>query len=118
MELKIDTAQAIELAKKDVDSLASHSRITVNSQPTFEQAKGQLIILKTVKKNLTAKKDSVVKPLNEALKNVRALFKPIEEKVETIEKYLNGEILKYNQRLLADQRKREEEAAEKMRAEA
>ena len=106
--------KTLELVKNEVENVAVNSRIVVNSQPTFDIAKAQLIILKSVDKEVQSKKDGIVKPLNEALKNARALFKPFEDKIEVIKQYLNGEMLKYNQKLLAEQKKREEEAMKKI----
>jgi len=115
--IKLNTQEAVKLAEQKTTALAENSRIIVNSQPTFETAKAQLIELKTVKKFLLEKKESITKPLNEALKNTRTLFKPAEDKLATIEAYLNGQLLKYNQKLIADQRQREEEAIAKLREE-
>lgn len=116
MEIKLNTQEAIKIAEQKAMTLANNSRIKVNSQPTLDQAKTSLAQVKEIKKIITEKKDSVVKPLNEALKNTRALFKPIEDKVDIIETYLKGEILKYNTKLLQEQRKREEEAQSKIEA--
>jgi len=114
--IKLNTQEAIKIAEEKAMTLADNSRIKVNSQPTLAQAKTSLSEVKEIKKVITEKKDSVVKPLNEALKNTRALFKPIEDKVEVIESYLKGEILKYNTKLLEEQRKREAEAQAKIQA--
>ena len=73
MEFKVKTLEAVQLAEEKAIVLADNSRIKVNSQPTFETAKNQLIELKKVKKFITEKKESITKPLNEALKNTRAL---------------------------------------------
>lgn len=114
--IKLNTAEAIKIAEEKAMTLADNSRIRVNSQPTLDQAKTSLTQVKEIKKIVQEKKDSVVKPLNEALKNTRALFKPIEDKVDLIETYLKGEISKYNTKLLQEQRKREEEAQSKIEA--
>lgn len=116
MEIKLNTAEAIKIAEEKAMTLADNSRIIVNSQPTLEQAKQSLVQVKEIKKIVTEKKDSIIKPLNEALKNARSLFKPIEDKVDVIEDYLKTSILKYNTKLLEEQRKREEEAQEKIKA--
>ena len=111
--IKLNTEEAIKIAEQKAMTLANRSRIRVNSQPTLDQAKASLLEVKEIKKIIEEKKDSVVKPLNEALKNTRALFKPIEDKVEVIESYLKEEILKYNNKLLEEQRKREAEQRKK-----
>lgn len=114
--IELNTAEAIKIAEEKAMTLADNSRIKVNSQPTLDQAKTSLTQVKEIKKIVQEKKDSVVKPLNEALKNTRALFKPIEDKVDVIETYLKGEVLRYNTKLLQEQRKREEEAQAKIEA--
>lgn len=114
--IELNTAEAIKIAEEKAMTLADNSRIKVNSQPTLDQAKTSLTQVKEIKKIVQEKKDSVVKPLNEALKNTRALFKPIEDKVDLIETYLKGEVLRYNTKLLQEQRKREEEAQAKIEA--
>lgn len=114
--IELNTTEAIKIAEEKAMTLADNSRIKVNSQPTLDQAKISLTQVKEIKKIIQEKKDSVVKPLNEALKNIRALFKPIEDKVDLIETYLKGEVLKYNTKLLQEQRKREEEAQSKIEA--
>lgn len=112
--IQLNTQEAVDEAGKIVEGIVESSRLVVNSQPTFEKAKGQLTTIKEIRKGVTEKKDSIVKPLNEALKNARSLFKPIEEKMDLIENYLKGQILKYNQALLAEQARREEEARKKI----
>ena len=114
--IELNTQEAIKIAEEKAMTLADNSRIKVNSQPTLDQAKISLAQVKEIKKIVQEKKDSVVKPLNEALKNTRALFKPIEDKVDIIETYLKGEVLRYNTKLLQEQRKREEEAQAKIEA--
>lgn len=114
--IELNTAEAIKIAEEKAMTLADNSRIKVNSQPTLDQAKISLAQVKEIKKIIQEKKDSVVKPLNEALKNTRALFKTIEDKVDIIETYLKSEVLRYNTKLLQEQRKREEEAQAKIEA--
>jgi len=114
--IELNTDEAIKIAEEKAMTLADNSRIKVNSQPTLDQAKISLAQVKEIKKIVQEKKDSVVKPLNEALKNTRALFKPIEDKVDIIETYLKSEVSKYNTKLLQEQRKREEEAQVKIEA--
>lgn len=115
--IKLNTAEAVETANQVVGNIAETSRIIINSQPTFDKAKDKLGEIKEIKKIVNDKKESITKPLNEALKNVRGLFKPIEDKIDIIENYLKTEVLKYNQKLLAEQRKREDEARKKIEEE-
>lgn len=62
--------------------------------------------LKQISKEVTARKEEITKPMNEALKSARALFKPLEETLEKAESELKGKMLIYMQ----EERKREAEA--------
>jgi len=117
MEIKLDQNKAIKLAEKQTAELADDSRIKVVSGPTFEKAKTQLIQVKKIKSFVKEQKESITKPLHQAKVAAMALFKPFEEKVSIIEKYLNSQLMEYNQKLLAEKKKREEEAAKKIRIE-
>lgn len=114
--IQLNTEEVLETAEVLVTDLANNCRFVVNSQPTFEKAKEMLAFIKTIRKSVDEKKDTVVKPLNEALKNFRNLFKPIETKLDTVEDFVKGEVFKYNQKLLAEQKKREDEARAKIEA--
>jgi len=114
MEIKINTEKALEEANKEVGTLVETSRIVVNSQPTLIKANDQKGILKEIKKSVQEKKDKIIKPLNEALKNTRSLFAPVEEKITTIKTYLDGQILTYNNKLQEELEKREKEALKKI----
>lgn len=115
--IKLNTTEAIDTANQVVDNITNDSRIVVNSQPTFDKAKSKLGEIKEIKKVVKDKKESITKPLNEALKNTRDMFKPIEDKTDVIEKYLKDSILKYHQKLLNEQKRREEEAQKKIEEE-
>lgn len=114
MNIKINTQEVIKVAEKEVSTIVESSRIKVVSQPTLSKAHDQLGILKGIKKSVQEKKDDIIKPLNEALKNVRRLFTPIEEKVNVIESYLKGQILTYNRKLDEEREVKEKEAIEKI----
>src|SRR3990167_4428986 len=58
---------------------------------------GALQDLKTQAKVIEAKKEEATKPLNEALKAVRAWFKPVEELLKRVETEGKRKILEYDQ---------------------
>lgn len=62
--------------------------------------------LKKVSKEVTERKEEIMKPMNEALKSARALFKPLEEVLEKAEEVLKGKMLLFMQ----EERKKEAEA--------
>ncbi len=112
--IKLNTTEAVEKAKQRVESIADTSRIRVLSQPTFEQARAKRIEVKGIKNQVNEKKESITKPLNEALKNVRSLFRPIEDKLKLIDDYLKSQVLTYNSKLIAEKEQREKEAEKKV----
>lgn len=114
MKIEINTQEVIKKAEKEVSTIVDYSKVVVNSQPTLAKAHQQLGILKGVKKNIKEQKDGIVKPINEALKNIRELFAPVEKKINVIEDYLKGQVLDYNQKLAEEEKKKEKEAAEKL----
>lgn len=54
--------------------------------------------LKKVFKMLTERKEEITKPMNEALKSARALFKPIEENLEKAESELKAKMLDFKEK--------------------
>mgnify|MGYP001580527221 CR=1 FL=1 len=51
--------------------------------------------VKDIGKKITVQKETITKPLNEALKNARALFKPLEDSYEEMEKTIKYKMVKY-----------------------
>lgn len=93
-------AQALALAIVDDESSAT--------------ATDMLKHLRTARKTVEEKQDGVTKPLNEALKAARGIFKPIIEKYEGIEKNLKDRQLNY----LSEKARKAEEEARRLQKEA
>lgn len=55
--------------------------IEIKSQEDFDMAGKKIVEFKQYEKIVKEGKESITKPLNEALKNTRALFKPLEDKL-------------------------------------
>jgi len=56
------------------------------------------VVLSTINKyrdEIKEKKESVTKPINEALKNIRSLFKPLEEKLDSSISLIRTEMTRY-----------------------
>lgn len=54
--------------------------------------------IKKAQKLLTEKKEAITKPLNEALKNARDLFRPHETALENLERHLKGLMLAFKEK--------------------
>ncbi len=102
----METTQ-IEVVKTQVGkALATVQTLSVTTKEEYEQAVEVGGKLKKVFKMVTDRKEEITKPMNEALKSARALFKPLEETLEQAESELKGKMLVYK----SDERKKEEEA--------
>ena len=67
---------------------------------TFEQVMDAADVLYDVKRigeRITERKEEITKPLNEALKSARSLFKPFEKQYEDAEAIVKGKVLEYHQ---------------------
>lgn len=81
---------------------------------TAEEMTNSIDLVKKLKEAgsiIKEKKEAITKPLNEALKKARELFKPIEEQYETAEKILKGKILEYEAKVSEEARIAEEKIA-------
>jgi hypothetical protein len=70
-------------------------KIEVKSQEDFDEAGKIIVDFKKYEKMVKENKEAITKPLNEALKNVRALFKPVEDKISTSKTILLGKVNEY-----------------------
>jgi hypothetical protein len=103
----MDTNTEIEVVKTQVNrALSTVQTLVVTTKEEYEQAVEIGGKLKKVFKMVTDRKEEITKPLNEALKSARALFKPLEESLEDAENELKNKMLVYK----TEERKQEEEA--------
>jgi len=72
--------------------------------------------IKTVGKMITAKKESITKPLNEALKNARAFFAPLEKQWWDAEKIVKDKMIDWQTKQLALAAKKTEVIEKKVEA--
>lgn len=102
--------QQIEVVKNQVakalDTVRSLPVTTADEYTEAVEIGGKL---KKVSKMVTERKEEITKPLNEALKSARALFKPMEETLEQAESELKNKMLSFKD----SERKKEEEARKK-----
>ncbi len=70
--------------------------------------------IKIVGKLITEKKESIIKPLNLALKNARAFFIPIEEQFNNAEKIVKNKMVAFQSEELQKAQKKTEEIEEKV----
>lgn len=71
--------------------------IVIDSPESYEVALDLGKKIKQVDKMITQRKEEITKPLNEALKSARALFKPLEEATANAEAIVKRKMIGYSQ---------------------
>ena len=105
----------IEAAEGEALTLVSMAAVgKIKTDKDMEHAREVLTSVMNFKKQLQLKKDSIVKPLNEALRQIRALFAPAEAKIAEAESGLKREILAYSNAMQAKVEAKQAEVAKKV----
>ena len=92
-----------------LEKLANEVQIT--TQEENESALNLKSKLKEIGKEITTRKEAITKPLNEALKSARDLFRPLEDQFETAEKLVGRKLIDYKQKVEAENREKEAKIA-------
>lgn len=104
-----------EIIKKEIAPIVTEvENMSINNSADMSQATSTLSQLNSFLDGLTKEKELLTKPINEALKEIRARYKPtetvLEEAIATIKKKMGS----YQQLALAEQKKAEEKIANKV----
>jgi hypothetical protein len=106
----MENTQEVELVKKQASkALEVVSELSILDKSGYEFAIQVGTRIKQVAKTVIERKEAITKPLNEALKSARALFKPAEDDLDNAESLLKQKMLAYRE----IERKAEEEAKKK-----
>ena len=112
--MEIDTKE-IAVIKGQVSKLENQANaVIITSQEEYAGAIDLVSKLKDAGSKLKNAKESITKPLNEALKNARNLFSPIEEQFEKAESIVKSKLLAYKQKVDAEVKAKEEAIAKKV----
>ena len=104
----IDTKELAPI-KAQVSKLENQATaVAIESQEGYENAIDLVSKLKETGSEIKNKKESITKPLNEALRNVRDMFRPIETQFENAERIIKTKLLDYKRK--KDEEARAEEA--------
>ena len=82
--------------------------VAIETQEEYEKAVDIVSKLKATGSEIKNKKESLTKPLNEALRSARELFKPIEDQFDNAERIIKDKLLAYKRK--KDEEARAEEA--------
>jgi len=100
--------QVTELNDQAAAVLAASEEFQIATDEQYQASAEQLRKIKTAQANLKAKKDRALKPLNQALREVREWFKAPEGVLQEAERVLKGRIGAFNRE--RERRQREEQA--------
>lgn len=95
--------------KRQVTTISNQAGdLYIDSTESLSQATDILSKIKTASKDVKNRKEEITKPLNEALKSARSLFKPLEDDLSVAEKTIKTKMLDYSNEV---ERKAAEQAA-------
>jgi len=102
--MTVDTKELTAL-KGRVSKLETQANaVTISTQEDYTAAVDLVSRLKDAGSKIKASKESVTKPLNEALRNTRELFAPIEEQFAKAEAIVKTKLLDYKRKIDAEAR--------------
>lgn len=92
---QIDEKQIAAL-KGSITKLENEANaLAVTNQEEYEKAIDLVARMKAFSKSVKERKEAITKPLNEALRNVRSMFQPVEDELENAEAEIKGKLLEY-----------------------
>ena len=103
-------ARIIEIRASATGHMGQADMIVIDSNEMYEIANDMLATVHSKSKELEARKQSITKPMNEALTAVRRLFKPAEEALDVAKSTLKRKMIDYQSQVEAERRKAEAEA--------
>ena len=86
----------------------------IDSNESLSQATDILSKIKTSAKDVKKRKEEITKPLNDALKSARDLFRPIEADLATAERTIKDKMLDYSNAVEAEARKKAEKLEDRV----
>ena len=120
MELTIDRGalqKDMKAQAKEAQELVAFARdVEITSSPEYESVGQQLLAVKEEQKNLKAKKDTVLRPLQDAVRALQVLFKPAEDALKAAEGAYKNALVAWQMRVEEERQlaaQRAEEAARK-----
>lgn len=99
---------------QEVKDVEDRGRMKITSQATLEQAIEARKFLRQVREGVEAKRLAMTNPINQALKEIRSFFKPYEERIETVDSWLSGQLVDWQQKQIAEEAKKKAEIEQKI----
>jgi len=107
--------KAITTVKPRVDKMISTvNELIILDKKSLDSAITILSGIKSVAKEITARKKEITDPLNQSLRSARAFFEPFENKCKKAEEDVKGKMITYNRKIEDERIKAEEKEAAKV----
>ncbi len=101
--------------KKNITTFADKvSSLSIRTEKDLKVAVSILSKLNQYGDSVKERKEALTKPINLALKNIRLMFKPLENTYETAVDNLREKMSVYQTKAIEEQKKQEEEIADKL----
>lgn len=87
----------VEALEKDITPYVAKAQklVVIENAKDMEKASEMRAQLKAYEKEVTAKKEAITKPMNAALKAVRSMFSPLEDRIEETLNTINRAMIDY-----------------------
>ena len=109
--MSIDTRELVPLKAQVTKFETQASAVTITNDEEYKGTVDLVSRLKETGSKIKNIKESITQPLNEALNNARALFKPIEMQFANAEAIVKTKLLDYKRRIDAEAREAEAKIA-------
>lgn len=105
----VEPSKEVAVFKGQISKIESRAtEVSIQTQEDYVATTDLLSELKAVGSKITARKEEITKPLNQALKSARELFRPVEDQFARAEGVIKTKLLDYKR--MKDEEARKEEA--------
>lgn len=114
MKPTIETKEVALVKQQASKAIIAAENLKISKIEDLKEATDILSKIKTIAKMIREKKETITKPLNEALKNARELFRPIENDCEKAEQIIKERMIDYQTKEELKIKAKEEKIVEKV----
>lgn len=109
--MQIETKELATVKAQVSRAQSAANALEIATKEDLEKATDILSKIKSVGKLMKEKKEAITKPINQALKEVRDLFRPIEEAYDAAETMIKTKMIGYQEKAEAERREQEAKIA-------
>lgn len=111
---EFETKEITLVKQKAGEIISEIDGIKITTAPQLEYAVNLLSRITDIQKMVKEKKESITKPLNEGLRNIRDFFAPVENRLESSGKDLREKMLDYKEKVEVKVQQQKEQIAQKV----